>query len=153
MVGNKFWMKIRDMAFDKDGKEGKPKICCHFNIEAQWSKINKIHPEIHQPISKHFETFFCNLSTNSLIFNMLMKSRSLNSEYLSRWKRKPISLWYKTPCWTIRFFFSVLNSWKKTLCNILLQNCWFRIKSLRLHLMSMLFEINNTYCSYLHTMP
>jgi hypothetical protein len=33
MVGNKFWMKIRDMAFDKDGKEGKPKICCHFNIE------------------------------------------------------------------------------------------------------------------------
>ena len=35
MVGNKFWMKIRDMAFDKDGKEGKPKICCHFNIEAQ----------------------------------------------------------------------------------------------------------------------
>ena len=49
MVGNKFWMKIRDMAFDKDGKEGKPKICCHFNIEAQWSKINKIHPEIHQP--------------------------------------------------------------------------------------------------------
>ena len=38
MVGNKFWMKIRDMAFDKDGKEGKPKICCHFNIEAQWTK-------------------------------------------------------------------------------------------------------------------
>jgi len=33
MVGNKFGMKIVDMAMDKDGKEGKPKICCHFNIE------------------------------------------------------------------------------------------------------------------------
>ena len=35
MIGNKFHMKINDMSMDKDGKEGKPKICCHFNIEGK----------------------------------------------------------------------------------------------------------------------
>ena len=33
MVDTKMFMKIVDMSKDKDGKEGKHKICCHFQIE------------------------------------------------------------------------------------------------------------------------
>merc|ERR1711981_616704 len=33
MVGTKMWFKIIDMSKGKDGKEGKHRVCCHFNIE------------------------------------------------------------------------------------------------------------------------
>jgi len=33
MIDTKMFMKIVDMSKDKDGKEGKHKICCHFQIE------------------------------------------------------------------------------------------------------------------------
>ena len=33
MVGVKMWMKNVDMSRDKDGKEGKHRVCSHFNLE------------------------------------------------------------------------------------------------------------------------
>jgi len=33
MVGTKMWFKNIDMSKGKDGKEGKHRVCCHFNIE------------------------------------------------------------------------------------------------------------------------
>ena len=48
-----------------------------------------------------------------------------------------------------KVFFLSFEHLKQLLCNILLKDCRFRIKSLRLDLISMLFEINNIHCCYL----